>query len=246
MNFFITGGSRGIGSSLVRDLVAAGHNVAFTYYSNETSASKLTEDIATDYPDRLCKAYHLDVRDSAWVERVGEQVEEDLETVDAVILNAATNRSGLAVSTSDDDWREIIDVNLSGVFYVCRCFLPIFLSQRNGRFIHISSVARHGMSGLSAYAASKAGLCGLSASLAKEYGRKGITSNVLTLGFFDTDMTRNQMPGSHKEFWNEFCPIGRIGVPSDISGAVLYLASEQASFVNGETISLTGGLNWGP
>ena len=246
MNVFITGGSRGIGAGLVRDLAASGHNVAFTYLSNGDAAAALVEEIADAHPDVACTAYPLDVRDSAAVEEVGDAVVDAYERIDSVVLNAAISRTGLAVAMSDDEWRDVIDVNLSGAFYVCRQFLPVFLSQRRGRFIHMSSVARKGMAGLSAYSASKAGLCGLSAALAKEYGRKGITSNVLMLGFFDTDMTREQMPEHHKEFWHDFCPVGRMGELSDISQAVLYLASDQAGFVNGETISLTGGLNWGP
>jgi NAD(P)-dependent dehydrogenase (short-subunit alcohol dehydrogenase family) len=100
------------------------------------------------------------------------------------------------------------------------------------------------MAGLAAYSASKAALCGFSASLAKEYGRKGITSNVLTLGFFDTDMTREMMPEKQKAFWYETCPAGRMGEVNDVSQAVLYLASDGAGFVNGETLHLTGGLRW--
>ena len=152
----------------------------------------------------------------------------------------------LAVTMSNEDWQGNIDVNLSGAFYVCRQFLPTFLANGRGRFIHMSSIAMNGMAGLSGYSASKAGLVGLSSSVAKEYGRKGITSNVLMLGFFDTDMTREQMPDHQKEFWIQFNPVGRMGKMSEVSGTVLYLASDAAGFVNGETISLTGGLQWSP
>lgn len=244
MIFFITGGSRGLGAAIVRDVLAAGHDAAFTYVAHADLAAEQVKWANEHASGSVCRAYQLDIADSAAVERTVEEVLEDFGNVDAVVNNAAINRGGLAVSTSDEDWREVIDTNLSGTFYVCRQFLPAFLANGRGRFIHVSSIAANGMAGLSAYAASKAGLNGLSMTLAKEYGRKGITSNVLTLGFFDTDMTREQMPQRAKDFWHTYCPAGRMGEMHEISGTVLYLASDAGAFVNGEAISLTGGLMW--
>jgi len=246
MVFFITGGSRGIGAGIVRDLLTAGHDVAFTYATRADLAADLTAWAATHAPGRRCRAYALDVRDSSAVERVADAVLADFDTIDAAVLNAAINRMGLTISMSDEDWREVMDVNVTGAFYVCRQLLPAFLANRSGRFIHISSIAVYGMAGLAAYSASKAALCGFSASLSKEYGPKGITSNVLTLGFFDTDMSRELMPDKQKAFWYETCPAKRMGTAADVSQAVLYLASPGAAFVNGETLHLTGGLRWAP
>ena len=169
---------------MVQDIAAAGHQIAFTYNVNKEMAADLKTSLSSKHPGAKFEAYQLDVRDSTAVEEVAQQAADEFQTVDAVVLNAAANHIGLAVSMSDGDWQDIIDVNLTGAFYVCREFLPVFLAQKRGRFVHISSVAQNGMAGLSAYSASKAGLTGLSAALAKEYGRKGITSNVLTLGFF--------------------------------------------------------------
>jgi len=246
MNFFITGGSRGIGADIVRGVLGAGHNVAFTYVERENAANSVVKWAQENAPDRTCRAYRLDVRDSDAVEQVVDQVNEDFDDIQVVINNAAVNRLGLAVSMSNENWQDTIDVNLTGAFYVTRQFLPTFLSNRSGRFIHISSVAMNGMAGLSGYSASKAGLSGLSSSVAKEYGRKGITSNMLMLGFFDTDMTREQMPEHQKAFWQQFCPVGRMGKLNEITEAVLFLSSDKSGFVNGETISLTGGLQWAP
>jgi NAD(P)-dependent dehydrogenase (short-subunit alcohol dehydrogenase family) len=151
---------------------------------------------------------------------------------------------------SDEDWRLVLDTNLSGSFFVARSFLPTFLAHGRGRFIFISSIAAGGLSGQANYAASKAGLSGLSGALAKEYGRKGITSNVIVPGFFETDMTRETMSAQQKSFWLQFCPLGRMGhlgergAGGEIAGMVLFLASAEAAFVNGQAISVTGGLDW--
>jgi 3-oxoacyl-[acyl-carrier protein] reductase len=246
MKFFITGGSRGIGAGLVRDLLLAGHDVAFTFRGRADLSAEIERWATKAAPNCICKGYQLDVRDSKAVEAVVDQVVEEFDVVDAAVLNAATNWQGLAFAMSDDDWREVIDVNLTGAFFVCRQLLPVFLSNGGGRFIHIASVAMYGMSGLAGYAASKGGLCSLSATLAKEYGRKRITSNVLVLGFFDTDMTRELMPEHLKAFWREYCPVSRVGESSEVSEAVLYFASEGGAFANGVTLDLTGGLNWAP
>lgn len=244
MNFFITGGSRGIGAGLVRDLTGAGHDVAFTYHSNRALAEALAAEVAAAHPDRTCRAYGLDVRDSAAVDAVCEQAQDDFEQIDSVVVNAAANHIGLALSTSDEDWRQVIETNLSGSFFLTRQFIPHFLANRCGRFIFMSSVAAHGMSGASAYAASKAGLLGLMKSIAKEYGPKGITSNALVLGYFKTDMTRDLAPPDQQDLWLKLCPVRRVGEIGEIAAAVQYLSSEGAAFVNGEALNLTGGLNW--
>lgn len=246
MIFFVTGGSRGIGAGIVKGLVAAGHDVAFTYATRADLAETVIAEAVKSAPDRKCRSYALDISDSSAVERVVDAVIEDFGTVDAVVLNAGINRPGLAVAMSDEDWRAVLDVNLTGAFFVCRQFLPTFLANGKGRFIYISSLAMTGMSGLASYAASKAGLVGLAMTLAKEYGRKGITSNVLTLGFFDTDMTRELMTAAQIKFWHDFSPVGRIGAISEVTQAILYIASDQAGFMNGETLNLTGGLYWAP
>ncbi len=244
MQFLITGGSRGIGATLVREAIAAGHDVAFTYRERADCAAEVVEQAGRLGPGRRCLAYPLDVRDAAAVEEVGDHILNDLGGMDVVVNNAACNRLGLAATTSDEDWREVLETNLSGAFYVCRFFLPTFLAAGSGRFIHLSSVGMHGMSGQAAYAASKAGLVGLSGTLGKEYGRKGITSNVLVLGYFETDMTREKLSAENRRLWDQLCPVGRTGRASEVAQAVLFLASAAAGFVNAQTIHLTGGVDW--
>lgn len=246
MVFFITGGSRGIGRAIVLDALAAGHEVAFTFATREDAAAEVLALAAARFPDRVCRAYALDVSRSEAVERVVEQVLTDFDTVDVVVNNAATTHAGLAFSLTDADWHAVIETNLSGAFYVARQFLPTFLANKRGRFVHISSVSRSGMAGQIAYSASKAALGGLSGALAKEYGRKGVTSNVLVLGFFETDMTGKPSSEGLREHWRRLCPVGRMGEPSEVSAAILYLASDAAAYVNGQSLSLTGGLDWTP
>src|SRR5262249_48690373 len=189
-------------------------------------------------------AYALDVRCAADVEAVGERVLAEFGSVGLVVSNAGINANNLVVSMSDEEWLSVIDVNLNGAFYVARQFLPTFLANRFGRFLFVSSLGATGMSGQANYCASKAGLLGLSASLAKEYGRKGITSNVVSPGFFDTDMTRSDMSQSNREFWLRWCPQGRVGQAPEVAELVIFLASPAGSFINGEEIRVNGGLGW--
>lgn len=245
MRIFITGGSRGIGAGLVKHCVAAGHDVAFTYRTARDQAESVVREARELSPERKCQSWQLDVSDAHQVEQVCDLVIESFDKIDAVINNAGIVRIGMAATMPDKDWDDVIATNLSGAFYVSRHFLSEFLINGRGRFIHISSVARVGLRGQISYCASKAGLDGLSTALAKEYGRKNITSNVLSLGIFDTDMSREAMSDSLTEFWNEFSPVGRIGQISEIADAALYLISDKGGFINGQTINLTGGMDWG-
>src|SRR5439155_23834782 len=124
---------------------------------------------------------------------------------------------------------------------VARQFLPALLANTFGRFIFVSSIAASGMSGNAAYGASKAGLLGLSGTLAKEYGRKGVTSNTLLLSLFETDMSDEQLSDENRQFYARYCPVGRVGQVPEVASAVLFLASEASSFINGQTLGVSGG-----
>jgi 3-oxoacyl-[acyl-carrier protein] reductase len=241
---FITGGSRGIGAGVVAAAARNGYDVAFTYRERRDAADAVIAAARTDAPEATCVAYQLDVRDSAAVERVGDAVLETFDTVHVVVANAAVTHAGMAISTADDDWRAVLDTNLTGSFFVARQFLPAFLANGFGRFIFMSSIAANGMSGDVAYSASKAGMLGLSSALAKEYGRKGITSNALLMSLFETEMTLKELSAKNREFYAAHCPAGRIGHVDEVAAAVLFLAGDGASFVNGQAIGVTGGLDW--
>ena len=242
MIFFVTGGSRGIGEAIVLDAVAAGHDVAFSYVSRPELAARVVQRAQELAAGSRVKAYQLDVRDSAAVEEITDQVVDEFDTIDVLVNNAGINRPGLAMSMSDEEWKDVIDTNLTGSFFMCRAVLPHFLASRRGRFIHVSSIATFGISGQISYCAAKAGLIGLSSGLAKEYGKKGVTSNVLMLGLFDTDMVREGLSQINRDFWLKYCPVGRFGDVREISQMCLYLASDAAAFINGQELTLTGGL----
>jgi len=248
MIFFITGGSRGIGAALVEHAVQEGHDVAFTYVHAEDKAHAVAKKAAALREGATVRCYQLDVRDSEQVDAVLERVVEDFETIDVLVNNAGITRDGLLMSMSNDEWRDVIDTNLTGAFYVIRAALPTLIANKYGRIISISSVIANGATGQANYAASKSGLHGLTRSVAKEYGRKRITANSVVPAFFDTDMTREHMPESIRSFWKQYAPIrkGRVGELSELTSVVLFLASEKAAFINGQEINVTTGLDWTP
>lgn len=192
---FVTGGSRGIGAGIVLGAVEAGWDVAFTYRARQVEAESVVGRAVQIAPEARCKAFKLDVRQSSDVERTVDAVLEGFGSAHAIVANAAVTNASLAFSITDEEWRDVIDTNLTGAFYIVRQFLPELLANRHGRLIFMSSIAAKGMAGDAAYCASKAGLLGLSSSLAKEYGRKGITSNAVLLSFVETEMTRAELLG---------------------------------------------------
>lgn len=251
MYYFVTGGSRGIGAGIVEYAAAHGHHVAFTYVSNADAAAKSMATAqeaakAAGHEDVQVRPYQLDVKDSAAVERVADQVLEEFETMEVIVNCAGVNRDNLVVAMSDDEWREVLATNLDGPFYVCRQFIQTLMANRFGRIVNISSIQHEGGTGQANYAAAKAGLHGLTKTLAKEYGRRGITANVIVPGFFDTDMTRETMPQVNKDYWKQYCPMpkGRMGKVEELAALVDFLAGEGGAFINGEVINLTGGLGW--
>ena len=245
LTYFVTGGSRGLGAGIVAQALAEGHDVAFSYVNNKEAADGVVRQARASRPDRRCKAYRLDVSRSAEVETVIDRVLDDFDHIDVLVNNAGINRNNLVASMTDEEWEEVIRTNLSGPFYVCRQVLPTMLSRRFGRIINISSIQIDGGSGAANYAASKSGLHGFTRSLAKEYGRRGINSNVVVPGFFETDMTQETMAPQLKEFWNMFCPVpgGRMGKSHELARVVTFLASEGADYINGQVIHVTGGLD---
>ncbi len=240
----ITGGSRGIGAGIVLAAVGAGYDVAFTYHQRRDAAEKVLAQAKLIAPLAKVQAFAVDVGDSAAVDRVGDEIEEIFSDVHVVVNNAAVTHASLAVSLADEDWDTVIRTNLTGAFYVCRRFLSGMVANRSGRLIFISSIAARGMAGDAAYCASKAGMLGLSTALSKEYGRRGITSNALLLSMFETEMTDRELSSDKRDFYAQHCPVGRVGQVSDVGAAVLYLASDAASFVNGQELGVTGGLDW--
>ena len=246
MVYLVTGGSRGIGAAIVLEAVGNGHDVAFTYLGREDKAREVEREAQEVRLGCKCRAYRMDVRDSSEVDRVGDQILDEFEDVHVVVNNAAINRDNIAASMTDEEWHDVLATNLHGPFYVCRFFLPSMLANRFGRIINISSVSATGATGQINYATSKAGLSGFTKSLAKEYGRKGITANMVIPGFFDTEMTQETMSEESKFFWHKYCPARRVGQVGELVAVIAFLASEEATFVNGAEVTVTGGLDYAP
>lgn len=243
---FISGGSRGIGQAVVLEAIRQGWQVAFSYVNNAQAADEtiaLAKDINLT---AAIRAWELDVRDSKAVDKVADEVLNYFNGIDAVVPNAGVSLNGLAYSLTDDDWNRVIDTNLSGAFYVCRAFLPELVANRWGRILFVSSIIAGGATGQVAYAASKAGLIGMATALAKEYGAKGITTNVVAPAYFTTDMTRDTMSEGLVDYAKKFCPLRRLGKLEELAQTMLFLLSDAAGYINGETIKVSGGLDWAP
>jgi len=243
---FVSGGSRGIGRAIVTCAAKAGWNVAFSYVTRRDMAESLMVKLANDVPDIAVKAYALDVCDADAVDAVADAVLTDFDGVQAVVPSAGISINGLASSLSNANWNTVINTNLTGAFHVCRAFLMEMVAQRDGRIVLISSISATGASGQAAYAASKAGLEGLGKALAKEYGPKGIRTNIVIPGYFDTDMTRETMSTQLSEYAIQYCPLRRLGELDELANTVLFLISEGGGYINGESIRVTGGLDWAP
>jgi NAD(P)-dependent dehydrogenase (short-subunit alcohol dehydrogenase family) len=242
MMYFVTGGSRGIGAGIVLEAAAQGHDVGFTYLKNAGLAHGVVKKAQVKNPNGRFRAERLDVSKPNDVEAVADRVLDHFGNVDVVVCNAGVNFNNLLVSMSDEEWRTVIDTNLGGAFYVCRQFLPSFLANKFGRFVIVSSLGALGISGQASYCASKAGLLGLSSTIAKEYGSRGITSNVVSPGYVETDMIRD-VSAANLEFWLSHCPLGRVATVEEVAKVVTFLASPGASFVNGQEIRISGGLD---
>jgi len=251
MNAFVTGGSRGIGRQIVVRFAREGWGVAFTYAGNQAAADEtiaLAEAAAREagHASPLIRGYKLDLRDRAAIEKTSEEVFAAFDEMHALVNNAAIVRNNAAVVMSDEEWDEVIAANLTGPFLLMRAFTMHFMSNRFGRIVNISSLAEGGCSGQANYAASKSGLMGLTQTFAKEYGPKGITANIVTVGYVPTDMTKDNMAEQLHQFWMKHCPLKRPGKGEEIADLVHFLCSERGAFINGERIRVSGGLTYAP
>ncbi|WP_413726874.1 SDR family NAD(P)-dependent oxidoreductase [Sodalis sp. RH16] len=243
MNLFVSGGASGIGRGVVIAALEKGWHVGFSYHSNKNGAQQILDIARAKFPNQLCHAYPLDVADSKAVESTGDCIIADFNDIDAIVCNAGMDIPCNLVSISDEDWALILNTNLTGAFYLIRYFLPLFITNKYGRIVTVSSLAKDGSSGQAAYAASKAGLVGLTGTTAKEYGRFGITANVLVPGLIDTDIIVDDVKGI-VQFFSQHSPLRRLGSTSEVAEAILYLASRESSYVNGAVLNVTSGIDW--
>ena len=230
----ITGGSRGIGAAAVRAFINAGYRTAFFYRSSESAAQALAAETGA-YPIRC------DVRDSAAVSAACAEAKKRLGHIDVLVNNAGVAQQKLFTDITDEDWRAMLDTNLSGAFYACRAVLPDMISRRYGRIINVGSIwGQVGASCETHYSAAKAGLIGLTKGLAKEVGLSGVTVNCICPGVIETDMLASFTQDDLAALADE-TPVGRLGTPEDIARSILWLADPQSSFITAQIIGVNGG-----
>lgn len=240
-NALITGASRGIGASIAYKLAQAGANVVINYNSTEKSAIDLANKIKSDFNVNAI-TFKADVSNLNDVKQMKEFIHSNLGKIDILVNNTGINKDKLLRNLTDQEWFDVINVNLTGVFFVTREFIGDMIEKRFGRIINLSSiVALSGSAGQTNYCASKAGIIGFSKALAREYAKRNITVNVIAPGYIETDMT-NKLPEKIKESIINSIPLGRTGKPEDIANVVVFLASDLASYITGEVINVSGGL----
>lgn len=239
----VTGGTRGIGKAIVWALAREGAKVAFVYNSSSEVADQLVKDLELD--QRVAAAYKADVKSRPEADQVVEQVIAAWGQVDILVNNAGIIRDGLLATMDDTAWNDVIQTNLTSVYNYCHAVIRPMMSARKGRIINMSSVASEfGNAGQVNYAASKGGIEGLTRCLATEVARRGITVNAVAPGFIETDMTvavRNAASDKIKDV----IPVKRFGKPEDIAAAVLFLATDDASYITGQVLRIDGGLTLG-
>jgi len=227
----VTGGSRGIGRAIALELGRAGAEVVVGYWSGTEEA----EAVAKEAGGRAAQA---DVADPDEAKRLVEEAGD----LDILVNNAGLTRDGLLARMSDEDWRDVIETNLSSVFYTCRAVTRGMMKKRAGSIVNVSSiVGLHGNWGQTNYGASKAGIIGFTKSLARELGSRNVRANVVAPGYVNTRLT-DVLPEEARDAMLANTPLGRLGDPADIAGAVRFLCSDEASFITGEVLLVDGGL----
>ena len=234
-NIVITGASGGIGKALVKKFVSLGGNVL----GSGTKSEKLDK-IKKQYPNIKVKKF--DISEHSRIEEFIDDVALKLGGLDILINNAGTNADNLSLRMKDEEWKKVIDINLTSTFLLSKHAIKKMLKSKFGRIVNITSVVGHtGNVGQSNYSASKAGIIGMSKSLAIEYAKKNITVNCVSPGFIISDMTMN-IAEKLKLYLTSRIPMGKLGTGEDVSNCVAFLSSEQASYVTGETIHVNGGM----
>ena len=237
----VTGGSRGIGRAIVLELARNGASVAFTGTVRNENMTSLEEEVAS--LGVKCKGFAANAADFAQTHTLVEQVVAEFGRVDILVNNAGITKDGLMMRMSEEQWDEVVNVNLKSAFNFIHACTPLMARQRSGSIINITSVVGvNGNAGQCNYAASKAALIGLAKSIAKEMGPRGIRANCIAPGFIVTDMT-NKLPEALREEVCAAIPLKRGGLPEDVAKVALFLASDLSSYVTGQVINCCGGMS---
>jgi 3-oxoacyl-[acyl-carrier protein] reductase len=230
-NALVTGGSRGIGRAIALELAAAGAAVVVGYRSGRDDAEAVAEEAGG-------RAIQADVSNPD----EAAKLVEDAGELDVLVNNAGLTRDGLLARMPDEDWRDVIETNLSSVFYTCRAVARPMMKRRGGAIVNVSSVVGlHGNPGQTNYSASKAGIIGFTKALARELGSRGVRANVVAPGYITTRLT-DEISEEMRTLMLQNTPLGRLGEPENVAGAVRFLCSDEAAFITGEVLLVDGGL----
>lgn len=231
----VTGATGGIGGDIVRKFLSLNGTV----FGTGTNLEKLNS-LKDQNPNLITEQFDISKHDK--IDEFIERVFSNLGGLDILINNAGITKDNLALRMKDNEWEEVIDLNLNSTFFLTKIILKSMIKNRYGRIINISSVVgTSGNVGQSNYSASKAGIEGMSRSLALEVASRNITINCVAPGFIETDMTK-ELIINNKDKLQDSIPMGRVGLPSEVAGLVAFLASNQASYITGQTIHINGGL----
>ena len=232
----VTGATGGLGSAIARGLHARGATLAISGTRRE-----VLDQLAGELKDRV-HVIPCDLADRAEVEKLVPAAEEKMQKLDILVANAGVTKDNLLVQMSDKDWDAVIAVNLTATFQLARAALKGMMRRRHGRIIGITSVVGvTGNPGQGNYTAAKAGMIGMIKSVAQEYAKRGVTANCVAPGFIATAMT-DKLNEKQREAILSRVPASRLGIPGDVAAAVVYLASEEASYVTGQTLHVNGGM----
>jgi 3-oxoacyl-[acyl-carrier protein] reductase len=227
----VTGGSRGIGTAIARELARAGAQVVIGFRSGREEAEAVAQEVGG-------RALQADVS----VAEEAARLVEEAGDLDVLVNNAGLTRDGVLARLSDSDWRDVVDTNLSSVFYTCRAVTRPMMKKRGGAIVNVSSiVGLRGNFGQANYAASKAGIIGFTKSLARELGSRNVRANVVAPGYVRTRLT-DAIPEEARGPMLQATPLGRFAEPEDVAGAVRFLCSDEAAFITGEVLLVDGGL----
>ncbi|MSU01489.1 3-oxoacyl-[acyl-carrier-protein] reductase [Tissierella pigra] len=236
----VTGGSRGIGKEIALELARNGVNVGITYVSNEEKAKEVIDEIKSHGVKGIAIKTNVSIEED--VLQMIKSMEEELGTIDILVNNAGVTKDNLIIRMKEEDWDEIMNVNLKGAFLTTKAVARIMMKKRYGKIINITSVVGIiGNAGQGNYSASKAGVIGFTKSMAKELASRGIRVNAIAPGFIETDMTE-VLKEDIKETMLKSIPLNTFGNPKDIANLVVFLASEKSDYITGQVINVDGGM----